>query len=130
MSIDRYTPCPGGTGKKIKFCCHDLLNELDGLHRMLEGEQRLACLEHVEKLRGLYPGTRIFFLNYGYVASKMREMFEAGTLDDIITLVASEGRRGRLGESARSGGGGGLLARLRNRRAQSACEESRSARAW
>ena len=54
MTIDRYTPCPGGTGKKIKFCCQDLLHELEGVHRMLEGDQRLACLEHVEKLFG--PG--------------------------------------------------------------------------
>lgn len=55
MPIDPYTTCPGGTGKKIKFCCPDLLGELDKIQRMLEGEQRAACLEHIENLEPKYP---------------------------------------------------------------------------
>jgi hypothetical protein len=55
MPIDPYTPCPGGTGKKIKFCCSDLVGELDKIQRMLEGEQRAACLEHIESLEPKYP---------------------------------------------------------------------------
>src|SRR4051794_37654844 len=55
MPIDPYTLCPGGTGKKIKFCCPDLVGELDKIHRMIEGEQRAACLEHIEKLEARYP---------------------------------------------------------------------------
>ena len=27
MAIDTYAPCPGGTGKKIKFCCSDLVGD-------------------------------------------------------------------------------------------------------
>lgn len=48
MALDAYSPCPGGTGKKIKFCCSDLLSELQKIDRMLEGEQYQACLNHVE----------------------------------------------------------------------------------
>ena len=55
MPIDPYTPCPGGTGKKIKFCCSDLVGELDKIQRMLEGDQRTACLDHIESLDGKYP---------------------------------------------------------------------------
>jgi hypothetical protein len=55
MPIDPYTPCPGGTGKKIKFCCSDLVGELDKVQRMLEGDQRAACLDHIESLEGKYP---------------------------------------------------------------------------
>jgi hypothetical protein len=55
MPIDPYTPCPGGTGKKIKFCCSDLLSELDKVQRMLEGEQRAACLEYIESLESKFP---------------------------------------------------------------------------
>lgn len=55
MPIDPYTPCPGGTGKKIKFCCSDLLGELDKIQHMLEGDQRAACLEHIEALEGKHP---------------------------------------------------------------------------
>jgi hypothetical protein len=55
MPVDPYSPCPGGTGKKVKFCCPDLLGELDDIQRMLEGDQRLACLEHIDKLEPKFP---------------------------------------------------------------------------
>ncbi len=55
MPIDPYAPCPGGTGKKIKFCCADLVSELEKIQRMLEGEQRAACLEHIEAIEAKYP---------------------------------------------------------------------------
>ena len=47
MAIDPYASCPGGTGKKIKFCCPDLLSELEKIDRMLTGNQRRACLDHL-----------------------------------------------------------------------------------
>lgn len=50
MSIDSYSPCPGGTGKKIKFCCNDLLPELQKINRMIEGEQFTSCLQHIERV--------------------------------------------------------------------------------
>ena len=55
MDIDPYAPCPGGTGKKLKFCCTDLTADLDKLSRMISGEQRAAALELVEKLDAKYP---------------------------------------------------------------------------
>ena len=50
MAIDAYALCPGGTGKKIKFCCPDLFAELEKIDRMLEGEQILAATGHVDHL--------------------------------------------------------------------------------
>ncbi len=50
MAIDAYSLCPGGTGKKTKFCCPDLLSELEKIHRMIEGEQFLACIQHIDQL--------------------------------------------------------------------------------
>ena len=55
MDIDPYAPCPGGTGKKIKFCCSDLTADLDKLSRMVSGEQCAAALELVDKLDEKYP---------------------------------------------------------------------------
>ena len=55
MPIDAYSLCPGGTGKKIKFCCPDFLGELETIERMLEGEQYLGCLNHVETLLKKHP---------------------------------------------------------------------------
>ncbi len=55
MPLDAYSLCPCGTGKKIKFCCPDLLGELQKIERMLEGEQNLACLSHIERLQQREP---------------------------------------------------------------------------
>jgi len=55
MSLDVYSHCPGGTGKKIKFCCPDFLGELQKIDRMLEGEQHLACLQYIEHLERQHP---------------------------------------------------------------------------
>jgi len=56
MAIDPYANCPGGTGKKIKFCCPDLVQELDQLHHMIESEQRQASLDRIRMLDLKFPG--------------------------------------------------------------------------
>ena len=48
-------PVRVGTGKKIKFCCKDLLGDLQKIERMLEGEQYIACLSHIERLEQSNP---------------------------------------------------------------------------
>ncbi len=50
MALDAYSLCPGGTGKKIKFCCPDFLSELEKIDRMIEGEQFIACIQHIDQL--------------------------------------------------------------------------------
>ncbi len=55
MPIDAYSPCPCGSGKKIKFCCKDLLGDLQKIERMIEGEQYIACLSHIERLEQSNP---------------------------------------------------------------------------
>ena len=69
----------------------------------------------IEKLRARYPNLTIYFVNYGKAASIMRTMFDAGELDDIAKLAASEGRRrlngGSSGERSR-----GILSRITDRR--------------
>jgi hypothetical protein len=56
MSIDTYAACPGGTGKKIKFCCSDLVGDLEQLETLIAGDQTSAALEQVRKLTGRLPG--------------------------------------------------------------------------
>lgn len=55
MSADTYQLCPGGTGKKLKFCCADLANEIPKLEKMIEAEQRLACLDQIQRLEEKHP---------------------------------------------------------------------------
>jgi|GEM_PF-978603 len=56
MPMDAYSPCPGGSGKKIKFCCPDLLADHQKIERMLSGKQFQAALNHVERLEEKHPG--------------------------------------------------------------------------
>ena len=55
MAIDPYSPCPGGTGKKVKFCCPDLLNELEKIQKMVAADQRHACLDYIAQLEAKFP---------------------------------------------------------------------------
>lgn len=56
MAIDTYAPCPGGTGKKIKFCCADLVGDLEQLDRLVSGDQIAAALDQVKRLDERHPG--------------------------------------------------------------------------
>ena len=50
MALDAYSDSPGGTGKKVKFCCPDFVSELEKIERMLDGKQFVACLQHIDQL--------------------------------------------------------------------------------
>src|SRR5262245_34689806 len=56
MAVDPYAMCPCGSGKKLKFCCSDLVGEIEKIHRMIEGEQPRAALRHVEQTLAGNPG--------------------------------------------------------------------------
>ncbi len=55
MAIDPYALCPCGSGKKLKFCCSDVVNDIEKIHRMIEGEQPKAALRHVEQTLASHP---------------------------------------------------------------------------
>jgi len=51
MSLDGYSICPCGSGKKVKFCCcKDMLAELDKVMRMMEGDQRASATDALKTL--------------------------------------------------------------------------------
>ena len=78
MPFDPYSACPGGTGKKIKFCCSDLVGELEKVERMIEGEQFVSCRDHVTKLDEKYPG-RPCLLSWKLLLDQMTGDREAAT---------------------------------------------------
>jgi hypothetical protein len=55
MAVDPYAICPCGSGKKLKFCCSDLVGEIEKIHRMIEGDQPRAALRHVEQTLAAHP---------------------------------------------------------------------------
>ncbi|MCR5164658.1 MAG: hypothetical protein K6C40_11630 [Thermoguttaceae bacterium] len=48
--IDAYSLCPGGTGKKIKFCCRGRLEDFRKIYKYLDVNQYTACLNYVDSL--------------------------------------------------------------------------------
>ncbi len=69
-AIDQYTLCPGGTGKKVRFCCPELLPELQRIQRMMDGQQWHASVEHIERIQRNHPDRACLF------ALKGRALFE------------------------------------------------------
>ncbi len=55
MAIDPYSPCPCGSGKKLKFCCSDLATDFEKVQQMVDGEQPHAALKHVEQMLVKHP---------------------------------------------------------------------------
>ena len=53
--MDPYTPCPCGSGKKLKFCCADLAPDIEKVQKMVAGEQPHAALKHLEQLLDVQP---------------------------------------------------------------------------
>jgi len=56
VPIDPYSPCPGGCDKKIKFCCPELVGDLEQIDRLIEGDQIAAALEQTQRLAEKHPG--------------------------------------------------------------------------
>ncbi|MBP3694476.1 MAG: hypothetical protein J6J31_08600 [Thermoguttaceae bacterium] len=48
--IDIYSLCPGGTGKKIKFCCPNRVEEFRKIYKLLDANQNTACLNFIDGL--------------------------------------------------------------------------------
>lgn len=56
MSLDAYSYCPGGRGKKIRFCCPDMVKELQQIEDLMEDHQPSACISFIEQLERKKPG--------------------------------------------------------------------------
>ena len=78
MTLDPYALCPGGTGKKLKFCCADLLHELEKVQRMVEGDQHVAGLDYVTKLTAKYPGRACLLTYRAELEMALGKVAEAG----------------------------------------------------
>ncbi|MBE6427831.1 MAG: hypothetical protein E7028_04470 [Planctomycetaceae bacterium] len=48
--IDVYSLCPGGSGKKIKFCCRNRVDDFRKIYKFLDANQNTACLNFIDSL--------------------------------------------------------------------------------
>ncbi|MGQ9762832.1 MAG: tetratricopeptide repeat protein [Thermogutta sp.] len=49
MAIDKFALCPGGTGKKIKFCHNECVSFLEKVQKLMDGQQLRAALQLVDQ---------------------------------------------------------------------------------
>lgn len=55
MAPDPYDPCPCGSGKKLKFCCSNLVDEMEQVSRLQQSGQMEACSRKLSELYDKHP---------------------------------------------------------------------------
>ena len=81
MATDLYAKCPCGSGKKIKFCCRDIISDIERIERMLRAEQRTAALDKIEKLLTKHPDRPAL------LGLKAQVYFELKQIDDAKPVI-------------------------------------------
>lgn len=85
---DLYAKCPCGSGKKIKFCCRDIITDIEKIERMIRGEQRNSAVEKINKLLEKHPGRPAL------LSMKARVHLDQKQIDDareaVDALLATE----------------------------------------
>ncbi len=56
MAMDVYAPCPCGSGKKLKFCCQNIAEDMDRISRLIENHQSRQAVQQLEALERKVPG--------------------------------------------------------------------------
>ncbi len=85
MTLDPYSPCPCGSGKKVKFCCAAIVAEMDAVQRLHQSGQDEACLKKLGELAAKHP-RNAWVLNYRASLHLTRELPEEAQADLRIVL--------------------------------------------
>lgn len=81
MSLDAYSPCPCGSGKKLKFCCAGVAGEIEKIERLLEGRQRTRAVQALDALLRKHPD------NPWAVTAKAEVLIDEGAPDAAAELL-------------------------------------------
>ncbi|MDR1957873.1 MAG: hypothetical protein LBQ54_02320 [Planctomycetaceae bacterium] len=81
MTIDPYLPCPGGRNKKIRFCCPEMLRELEQIHKFLEDDQFHACFSYIEDVEKKHPDCACLD------AAKLEILKSQGRLEEMVPIA-------------------------------------------
>jgi len=75
MALDHYSPCPCGSGKKLKFCkCVDNPQDFEKLVRLIEGGQEVAALDRINQLLKKTPNAAWLLAVKGELTLGMQEL--------------------------------------------------------
>ena len=87
MAVDIYDPCPCGSGKKFKFCCHAIADDMDRIVRLMEGNQPRVALQQLEILAKKHPTNAWVGTTRGML---LLDLNEGTTARDILKSVLEE----------------------------------------
>ena len=82
MALDPYSLCPGGREKKIRFCCPDMVKEIEQIERLFESNQTGSCLSFIENLEKNHPNCACL------TAAKLTVFRTQGRWDDALKTRA------------------------------------------
>src|ERR1700722_4701915 len=90
MEFDVYAPCPCGSGKKLKFCCAPIVEDMAKVARLQaadQSRQAMAILEKLDKSHPQNPWVNTVF------AEVLIGLQEPGQAKRAARRVAAEKRR-------------------------------------
>ena len=87
MPLAPYDPCPCGSGKKLKFCCQPIADEMDRALRLMEGNQPRVALQNLEALARKHPANTWVGTTRALI---LIEMGEATTARDILRALLEQ----------------------------------------
>lgn len=75
MALDHYSPCPCGSGKKLKFCkCLDQPQDYEQLLKLIEGGQGVAAVDRINQLLSKTPNAAWLLAIKGELTLSMQEI--------------------------------------------------------
>ncbi|MFQ5733832.1 MAG: tetratricopeptide repeat protein, partial [Planctomycetaceae bacterium] len=81
MSLDPYSPCPCGSGKKLKFCCQVVAADIEKVERLLEGRQKSRAVQALEALGRKHPD------NPWVVTTRSEVLMQEALFDEAAELL-------------------------------------------
>ncbi|MFP6768771.1 MAG: tetratricopeptide repeat protein, partial [Planctomycetaceae bacterium] len=55
MALDLYDPCPCGSGRKLKFCCRDIVPDMERVLKFQENNRPRMALNAVDEVAKKHP---------------------------------------------------------------------------
>lgn len=77
MSIDSYDPCPCNSGKKYKFCCHSIGDEISKISHLHETHQTATALQLLDRLKNNHPEQPLSYITEAQILMAERRFDDA-----------------------------------------------------
>ena len=77
MSIDPYDPCPCNSGKKYKFCCHSIGDEVSKISHLHETHQTATALQLLDRLKKKHPEQPLSYITEAQILMAERRFEDA-----------------------------------------------------